>query len=125
MESFSPQGRRAPFPFSMRLREGASRQLRQGAMAALRLGAPFTTMGKTNFGKMWWSPSGCHGQVKSLVVHTKDTTIMEDVTAEHGQRTTWNFKKILALSYKDLSQELRKISLLVFSPRATKSLQLN
>ena len=55
MESFSPQGRREPFPFSVHLREGASRlregaspQLRQGAMAALRLrlrlGAPFSTM---------------------------------------------------------------------------------
>ena len=48
MESFSPQGRRAPEPFSVRLREGASPHLRRGAMAALRLrlslGAPFTTM---------------------------------------------------------------------------------
>ena len=44
MESFSPQGRRAPEPFSVRLREGASPHLRRGAMAALRLrlslGAP-------------------------------------------------------------------------------------
>ena len=45
MESFSPQERRVPFPFSVRLREGASPQPRWGAMAALRLGAPFTTMG--------------------------------------------------------------------------------
>ena len=48
VESFSPQGRRAPFPFSMRLRERASPRPRQGAMAKLHLhlhlGAPFTTM---------------------------------------------------------------------------------
>ena len=44
VESFSPQGRRAPFPFSVRLREGVSPQPKRGAMAALRLrlrlGAP-------------------------------------------------------------------------------------
>ena len=44
MESFSPQGRRAPLPFSMCLHEGASPRPRRGAMAALCLGAPFTTM---------------------------------------------------------------------------------
>ena len=53
MESFSPQGRRAPLPFSMRLREGASPWPRRGAMATLRLrlrlGAPFTTMVSTLF----------------------------------------------------------------------------
>ena len=44
MESFSPHGRRLPFPFSVRLREGALPELKLGAMAALRLrlrlGAP-------------------------------------------------------------------------------------
>ena len=48
MESFSPQGRSAPLPFSVRLREGALPRPRRGTMAALRLhlrlGAPFTTM---------------------------------------------------------------------------------
>ena len=54
MESFSPQGRRAPLPFSVRLCEGASPRPRWGAMAALRLrlrlGAP-----KARFSQLYQS----------------------------------------------------------------------
>ena len=58
MESFSPQGRRAPEPFSVRLREGASPHLRRGAMAALRLrlslGAP-----KAHLSQLWFREKTC------------------------------------------------------------------